>query len=107
MRVLLDECLDPRFARLFARHECTSVKAMGWLGKANGALLQAASGEFDAFVTIDRNLPHQQNLATFDLAVIVIREPQNDPGRADELVRLVEQLLDTSPERGAHWIDLC
>jgi hypothetical protein len=106
MKVLLDECLDPRMDRLFARHECTSVKAMGWLGKANGELLRAAGAQFDAFVTIDRQLPFQQNLSKHGLAVVVIREPLNDPDRAEDMVGLVEALLDTGPAAGAHWIEL-
>lgn len=106
MRVLLDECLDPRFSNLFVRHNCSSVKAVGWLGKSNGELLSAAAEAFDAFVTIDRQLPFQQNLSKYDLVVVVIRETRNDPSRAEELVRLLEEFLDTAPSSGAHWIDL-
>ena len=106
MRVLLDECLDPRFSNLFKRHECVSVKAMGWLGKTNGELLEIASEEFDAFVTIDRQLPFQQNLQQFKLAIVVIREARNDPSKAAEMVAVVEALLDKSPSPGEHWVDL-
>jgi hypothetical protein len=43
----------------------------------NGELLRAAAGEFDVFVTMDRNLPSQQNLKALDLAVVVIRAVSN------------------------------
>ncbi len=48
---------------------------MGWLGVTNGRLLQlvAGSGQFDAFVTVDRNLPRQQNLSGLPFAVIILR----------------------------------
>jgi len=31
---------------------------MGWGGVKNGALLVLASKEFDAFLAVDKNLPH-------------------------------------------------
>ncbi|MCZ0937990.1 MAG: hypothetical protein OXJ55_05105 [Caldilineaceae bacterium] len=35
---------------------------MGWQGGENGELLQlAAARGFDALITADRNMPHQQN----------------------------------------------
>ena len=53
------------------------VREQGWDGKKNGALLRAAELEFDVFVTMDRNLPFQQNLKVLHLAVVVIRAPSN------------------------------
>ncbi len=38
----------------------------------NGALLTALSTTCDVFVTGDTNLGHQQNLAKYDLAIVVI-----------------------------------
>lgn len=38
----------------------------------NGELLHHASTQFDVFVTADRNLRYQQNIASFDLGVVVI-----------------------------------
>jgi hypothetical protein len=43
----------------------------------NGELLEAAGREFDALVTTDRGMPHQQNLSRFDLAVIVLEAKTN------------------------------
>jgi hypothetical protein len=31
-----------------------------------------AAGDFDIFLTSDRNLSHQQNLPAFDIAIIVL-----------------------------------
>jgi len=45
---------------------------MGWSGLTNGNLLRQAEREFDVFLTCDRNLIFQQNLAKFDLAIIVL-----------------------------------
>lgn len=78
MRVLLDENVDRLLKPLFdAALDVATVQERGWDGKANGELLRAAAVEFDAFVTMDRNLPHQQNLKALDLAVVVIRARSN------------------------------
>jgi hypothetical protein len=45
---------------------------MGWASKRNGELLRLAEHEFDAFLTVDRKLQHQQNLSTFRIAIIVM-----------------------------------
>jgi hypothetical protein len=50
---------------------------MGWASKRDGELLRLAEGEFDAFLTVDRKLPHQQKLFAFRIAVIVLVAPSN------------------------------
>ena len=36
---------------------------MGWASKRNGELLALAAAEFDAFLTVDRNLSYQQDVS--------------------------------------------
>jgi predicted nuclease of predicted toxin-antitoxin system len=72
MRLLLDESLPWRLARLMVGHDVTSVQRMGWSGVKNGALLQVASTAFDVLITADQNLQFQQNLATLPIAVFVL-----------------------------------
>ncbi len=55
-----------------------TVGRRGWSGKKNGELLSLAEKEFDAFLTTDKGLPHQQNLANFDLAIVLLRAKSND-----------------------------
>lgn len=45
---------------------------MGWAGLTNGALLEKAQQRFDVFITGDRNLSFQQDLNTFDIAVVIL-----------------------------------
>ena len=75
MRVLLDECLPVELAQHLPGHEVRAARQMGWLGVKNGRLLKfiTESSEFDAFVTVDRNLPHQQNLRGLPYAVVILR----------------------------------
>jgi hypothetical protein len=43
----------------------------------NGELLQLAQGRFDVFLTADRNLEYQQNVAGPDLCVVVLLARNN------------------------------
>ncbi len=70
MRVLLDESLPRRLKHELAEHEVKTVPEVGWAGKKNGELLRFAEPDYDVFVTMDRQLPFQQNLAALDLCVI-------------------------------------
>jgi hypothetical protein len=57
---------------LLPEHEVRTVAAMGWTGKRNGELLELAAGEFDAVLTADQNLEHQQNVSTLPIAVVIL-----------------------------------
>ena len=49
-----------------------TVGEMGWSGVKNGKLLALAANDFDVFITVDKNLPYQQNLARLPIAVVVL-----------------------------------
>ena len=64
MRVLLDEQLPRRLVRELTGHDVRTVQQQGWAGLQNGELLRRAADEgFQVFLTGDRNLQFQQNLA--------------------------------------------
>ena len=73
MRVLVDECVDWPLLDDLREHEAASVKQRGWEHIDDGSLLALAAAEFDVFLTVDKDLPHQQNIASFDVAVIILR----------------------------------
>ena len=89
MRILLDECVDARLAPFVAGHETRTVHDMGWQGITNGKLLAMAAGQFDVFVTVDRNLSFQQHLPNFAIAVILMHCRTN---RLEDLRTLLPQL---------------
>ena len=68
MRLLLDESVPRRFRRTLPAHTVKTVVEMGWSGVKNGALLELAAVEFEAFITVDRNLPYQQNIAALPIS---------------------------------------
>lgn len=45
---------------------------MGWERIVNGRLLTLAEAEFDVFLTVDQNIPDQQNMRGRAIAVIVM-----------------------------------
>ena len=90
MKLLLDECIDRKFAREFVDYDVKTVPQMGWAGIKNGQLLALAEAEFDALITVDRNLSFQQNLPQFDIAVIVLQASSN---RLADLKPLVPKIL--------------
>ncbi|MGH8586204.1 MAG: DUF5615 family PIN-like protein [Gammaproteobacteria bacterium] len=67
MRVLLDENLPHDLIAPLSRHDVSTVQGMGWAGVENGELLRRASGNADAFITMDRKLGREQNVATISL----------------------------------------
>ena len=77
MRILIDECVDPRVRTLFPGHEARTVHDMGWDRLADGPLLELAEQSFDVMITIDRSLEYQQNLGKFRLGVVVVEVPKN------------------------------
>lgn len=90
MRVLLDECLPRRLGRELTGHLVSTVPQAGWAGVSNGKLLALMAGNYDAFVTVDKNLPAQQNTADLSFGVIVLRAPSN---QLADLRPVVPQIL--------------
>ena len=72
MRLLLDESVPSRLRRALPTHEVRTVVEMGWSGVKNGELLIFAASDFDAFITVDKNLPYQQNVTALPIAVVVV-----------------------------------
>ena len=66
---------------------------MGWGGIGNGELLALAAKEFEAFVTVDKNLQYQQNLATLPIAVVVLDAKSNELSHLLPLLPRLEETL--------------
>ncbi len=73
MKVLLDECVPQSLCRSFTEHECKGARRAGFGGKKNGQLLQLAEeAGFQVLVTVDKNIPYQQNLRGRSIALLII-----------------------------------
>lgn len=93
MTVLLDEDLPVRLRFYFQAAEVETVEYRGWKGLKNGALLRAAEEHFDVLVTMDNNLPEQQPLRQFNIAIAVLRVPSKRLQDLAPLIPKLEQLI--------------
>ena len=97
MKILLDESLPRKLKNDFGiAHDVYTVRDKGWLGQKNGALLKLmVEDSFDLFVTVDRNLPYQQNLERLPLTIFVLCAFNN---RRETLAGLIPKLFDRLAE---------
>ena len=89
MRLLLDESVPRRLRRSLSEHEVKTVSELGWSGVKNGKLLALAAVEYDALITVDKNLQYQQNMSTLPIAVVLLDAISNE---LPVLLALVENL---------------
>ena len=94
MRLLLDEPVPVQLRSLLVGHDVRTVRGIGWGSKSNGDLLALARDEFDAFITFDQNLEHQQNITERDIPIIVLVARRS---RIDYLEPLVPRMLEALP----------
>lgn len=64
MRLLLDESVPAKPRRHLPDHDVRTAVEMGWSGVKNGRLLALAGQHFDVLITVDKNMPFQQDLRT-------------------------------------------
>jgi hypothetical protein len=92
--VLLDENVDRRLTALFhSDFEIKTVPEQGWAGIGDKELLRRTEASFDVLVTMDQNLPYQQNLSLYDLAVIVLVAPSNAISDVARLIPKVNERI--------------
>ena len=73
MRVLFDQGTPAPLRTLLSLHQIETAYERGWGQLTNGDLLSAVEREgFEVFVTTDKNLVSQQNLARLPFAIIVL-----------------------------------
>lgn len=94
MRVLLDKDIPVGLRHYFHSDvEVETVEYRGWKGLKNGELLRVAQRHFDVLVTVDDNLPYEQPIRQFDLAVAVLRASSEALDDLIEVVPKLERLL--------------
>jgi hypothetical protein len=78
MRLLIDECVDERLRLLFPAHDCQTARFANLAGLKNGRLLEAAEGAgFDILITVDQNIPDQQDLSGRRISLVILCGPTN------------------------------
>jgi predicted nuclease of predicted toxin-antitoxin system len=78
MRLLVDECIDERLRLLFPGQECQSARFANLAGLNNGCSLEAVEeAGFDVLITVDQNIPDQQNLGGRWISLLILCGPTN------------------------------
>lgn len=99
MRVLLDEMLPRKLKRLLPEWiEAVTVQERGWDSKKNGELLASVEKEFDLLLTIDRGIPHQQDLSRYDLTVVVLTANSNRLSDLEPHMREVRRRIEEADQ---------
>lgn len=90
MKVLIDENLPRKLAGHLIGHACRTVAECGWAGKKNGELLSLAESEFDVLLSLDKNIPYQQDLKSARIAIVIVRARSN---RIQDLLPVIPDCL--------------
>ena len=78
MRIVLDECVNPRVERLLeADHDVTTILKLGWGGLPDNILVEHLQGRCEVFLTIDHGFEHQHNLSLLSFAIVIVHVPRN------------------------------
>lgn len=94
MRLVLDENLPKRLKLDFPEHEVYTVRDKGWNGIKNGELLKLMiEDSFDALLTFDKNLQHQQNFSKYTLAVLILTATINTYAELTKLTPKIKVFL--------------
>jgi hypothetical protein len=86
---LVDECLPVQLHRWLEPCDVRTVAFMGWTGRRNSELLEAARGRFDVLITSDRLLLRDHDLASYGIGIVVV--PTN---RLRDVERLVPEIAE-------------
>ena len=73
MKILFDQGTPVPLRRYLPEHNIDTAYEKGWSELANGDLLTTAEQEgYQVFITTDRKLRYQQNLADRQMAIVVL-----------------------------------
>ena len=96
MRLLVDENLPKRLKLDFPEHEVYTVREKQWNGISNGELLKLlVENSFDALLTFDKNLQHQQNFLKYTVTVFVLTAKINQYKELTKLTRKIKAYLNS------------
>ncbi len=104
MKVLFDECVPRPLRWALTGHEISTIDEAGWKGLKNGVLLRQAEERFEAFVTADKNLRYQQNLAGRLIAILELGTPHWP--RPQRFIPQIQQALDGLQPGGYHTLNI-
>lgn len=94
MKLLLDENVPKKLKQDLKDFDVYTVRERGWNGKSNGELIKLMIADrFDALVTFDKNLEHQQNFQKYPITVFALNAQDNTYLTLKELVPTIRKKL--------------
>jgi predicted nuclease of predicted toxin-antitoxin system len=104
MKILLDECITKRLKNKLPEYKVNTVFEMGWSGLKNGNLMKVAvENSFEIFLTIDKNIEYQQNLKSYEIAVVILNTVNSKIEYLEELLPKFKQEINNF-EKGKAYI---
>lgn len=99
MRVLLDNCVNHRFAELINGYDVLHARQKGWASLQNGELIAAAEKDgFSVIVTTDKQIQYQQNLKNRKISIIVLNSIRITLKHIAPPADKVNEVLEDLPE---------
>jgi len=77
VRILLDECVNPRLRQAFPGHEVLTVAEAKWRALPDAQLIAEAQGKCDVLVTTDKGFEHEHNLRKLTFGIVIVHVPRN------------------------------
>jgi len=104
MKIVFDECIPQELASECAALDVTTVSDLGWTELKNGILLEHVSRICDIFVSIDQGIPFQQNFGKYNIAIVILRVPNNRIDTIRSFIPALIEALPTVTKRTIKWI---
>jgi predicted nuclease of predicted toxin-antitoxin system len=77
VRILLDECVNPRLRQAFPDHEVLTVAQAKWRTLPDAELITRANGRCDVLVTTDKGFEHEHNLTKVSFGIVIVHVKRN------------------------------
>jgi len=105
LKLLFDHNVDRRFRKHLPGHDIKTTREMRWETLTNNVLLKiAADAGFDAFLSTDKTLEHEQNLLTLPLPIIVLDSISNALPALIPFAPILLDLLNSPLDRSLYII---
>jgi predicted nuclease of predicted toxin-antitoxin system len=91
VRILLDECVNPRLRRAFPEHEVVTVAEANLRGLSDVKVIRQARDKCDVLVTLDQGFEHEHNLKNLTFGIIILHVRRN---RMEHYLPLFSNLID-------------
>ena len=106
MKILFDHNLPRRLREHLPGHEIRTTREMKWEQLRNSGLMSIAAGAgFEVFITIDKQIEHQQNLAALSLPVVVVDAKSNALPALLPFTPFLRDLFASSLERALYIVE--